>query len=34
MASGPTAGCGRPYRIMYVVDDVVTVERVDRLPPR
>jgi mRNA-degrading endonuclease RelE of RelBE toxin-antitoxin system len=23
-----------PYRIMYVVDDVVTVERLDRLPPR
>jgi mRNA-degrading endonuclease RelE of RelBE toxin-antitoxin system len=23
-----------PYRIMYVVDDVVTVERVDCLPPR
>ena len=22
------------YRIMYVVEDVVTVERVDRLPPR
>jgi mRNA-degrading endonuclease RelE of RelBE toxin-antitoxin system len=23
-----------PYRIMYVVDDVITLERVDRLPPR
>jgi hypothetical protein len=32
--AGTTCWESGPYRIMYVVDDVITVERVDRLPSR